>query len=165
MTDIAISPCSLPGILLAPSSAICFITSGSRDCPTCAPTGSGGYAIGGTALAWVRLHVCSMWPVVQQRGRANKSWIGNTCETNPRYMSRSSINAWSNGEVWVNCGEVVKLPLRSQMAFAALLLNSRGIKTVSIRKLKKSNNFIRKESTDKMVVILQCIPKASSQKA
>ena len=51
------------------------------------------------------------------------------------------------------------------MAFAALLLNSRGIKTVSIRKLKKSNNFIRKESTDKMVVILQCIPKASSQKA
>jgi len=48
-------PCSLPGIVLAPSFAIFFMTSGSRGCPTYAPMGSGGNATGGIALAWAAI--------------------------------------------------------------------------------------------------------------
>ena len=61
------------------------------------------------------------------RGSADKSWMSNTCKTDSRYVSRGSIDACSGVELWVDCERACEtIPLRSQMAFAALLLNSRA---------------------------------------
>jgi hypothetical protein len=66
-----------------------------------------------------------------RRSGSDKTWMGNARETNPWDVARGGVNAWM--QICVECFVVVvlkpSLPLRSQMALAALLLNSRAART------------------------------------